>query len=268
VLGAHLDALFVQNKERKGREQAAAQHGMPAGRSSRQWYLDAAQWVTDCGALGGGAGAGAGNGDIKTEASGGAGGAGSGARPSAAPEVDEDEEMVVPADENFARCPVSNEVFQTVWDDEEGDVMYRNAVKVLLTEEADADLYAVSQNTSQPGVRYALVHKRMALDGWLAAGKAVCLKDAMALRRKQPTGLQLPDYAKAGNVDEDEDDVFVVLPSKDNDNTSANSDNANMEISAGDDGTDAAEITAESKMDIDDDDLGLHSSVVEAEAKE
>lgn len=123
--------------------------------------------------------------------------------------VEEDEEMVVPADENFPRCPVSNEVFQTFWDFEEGDYMYRNAVKVLLTEDADSELYRVSQNTSQPGARYALVHKRMALDGWVASGKAVSLKDAMVLRKTNP---ELVDYAKAGNVDDDEDDVFVVLP--------------------------------------------------------
>lgn len=204
VLMAHLDSLFIQNKEKKSREQGQSGGSVsaPVTRISRQWYLDATQWVTDCGALGGistsitnGNSQGK---DSKIDASYGS---------STSPAVDDDEEMVVPADESFPRCPVSNEVFQTVWDDEEGDFMYRNAVKVLLTEEADSQLYSVSQNTSQPGVRYALVHKRMALDGWLASGKAVSLKEAMMLRKQDPS---IVDYAAAGNVDDDEDDVFVL----------------------------------------------------------
>lgn len=169
------------------------------------------QWVTDCGALG----------------TGGAGGSGAslsgrpdkGGPSSGAPVFDDDEEMVVPADENFPRCPVSNEVFEPIWDNEEGDFMYRNAVKVLLTEEADPKLYSKSQNTHQPGVRYALIHKRMALDGWLEIGKAISLKDAMLLRKSNPIGMA--DYAAAGNVDEDEDDVFVILSERDTESNSA-----------------------------------------------
>lgn len=184
----------MQNKEKRAREQMASERSS----QSRQWYLDATQWVTDCGALGG---SGAMTGGVTA--------VGADGTTISAALVEEDEEMVVPADENFPRCPVSNEVFQTFWDFEEGDYMYRNAVKVLLTEDADSELYRVSQNTSQPGARYALVHKRMALDGWVASGKAVSLKDAMVLRKTNP---ELVDYAKAGNVDDDEDDVFVVLP--------------------------------------------------------
>lgn len=226
---AHLDSLFVQNKEKKLREQSQG-GGSGSTRNTRQWYLDADQWITDCGALGGGsfivskAAAATPSGDKHSE------------KDSGAPAVDDDEEMVVPADENFPRCPVSNEVFQTVWDDEEGDFMYRNAVKVLLTEDADAELYGVSQNTSQPGVRYALVHKRMALDGWIASGKAVSLKDAMILKKQNS---EMADFAVAGNVDIDEEDVFVILPSNGESNGRSSGDANSSGV-----------VAAESKMDV------------------
>ena len=123
--------------------------------------------------------------------------------------------MVVLADENFPRCPVSNEVFRTIWDEEEGDFMYRNAVRVLLTNDADPELYLVSRPTPVDNVRYALVHKRMALDGWLAAEKAITVNEAMILRKKklrENIDNAFPDYAAAACVDEDESDVFVLMP--------------------------------------------------------
>ena len=69
------------------------------------------------------------------------------------------EEFVVPADENFTRCPVSKEAFETVWDDEEGAFMYRNAVKVLVTDAADKDLFKLALPTDQTGMGYLIVHK-------------------------------------------------------------------------------------------------------------
>ena len=69
------------------------------------------------------------------------------------------EEFVVPADENFTRCPVSKEAFETVWDDEEGAFMYRNAVKVLVTDAADKELFKMALPTEQTGMGYLIVHK-------------------------------------------------------------------------------------------------------------
>jgi hypothetical protein len=39
-------------------------------------------------------------------------------------------EFIVPADEHFPRCPVSKEMFETFFDEDEGEMMFRNAAKV------------------------------------------------------------------------------------------------------------------------------------------
>jgi hypothetical protein len=120
--------------------------------------------------------------------------------------------MVVPADESFPRCPVSHEVFVTFWDNEEGDYMYRNAVRVLLTEVADPALFKLAQPTSIAGVKYILVHKGLVLDRWLEAGRAVTVQSAMTQRRLHGSTSSLPDYAAADGLEEDEADVFVLMP--------------------------------------------------------
>ena len=181
--------------------------GGASGRYSRQWYWDADRWVSDSAAS-------EKSGANAADNSSAAGQLSSG---QSATKADEDEEeMVVLADENFPRCPVSNEVFMTFWDEEEGDIMYRNAVRVVLTASADPQLFSVSKPTSVDGVRYALVHKRLALDEWLDSGKAVTVKDAMSqkFRQTRADGAALPDYAAAAGVDDQETDVFVILPNQ------------------------------------------------------
>ena len=165
-------------------------------RTCRQWYSTVNQWVTDFSALVGGVnknqnqGPESGDGNVSTVT----------------------EEYVVPADEHFTRCPVSKEVFETVWDEDEGEFMYRNAVKVLVTELADPELYKLSMSTEQDGVQYIIVHKLLVLDGWLQSGRAETLKgatlryEAMGRGNDKVTALLL-----AAGEDEDEDDVFVML---------------------------------------------------------
>lgn len=121
------------------------------------------------------------------------------------------EEMVVPADEYFTRCPVSKEVFETVWDQEEGEIMYRNAVKVMVTEKADPALYALSRATCRDGIRYAIVHKQLVLDEWIESGRVETLSNTVlryAAMGKPEIGTQL---AEAAEESEDEEDVFVLL---------------------------------------------------------
>ena len=40
------------------------------------------------------------------------------------------ETHAMPADENFVRCPVTKEGFETPWDDRQGEFVYKNAAKV------------------------------------------------------------------------------------------------------------------------------------------
>ena len=84
-------------------------------------------------------------------------------------------EMIVPADEHFTRCPVSHETFVPEWDPEEGDYMYRNAVKVLVTQQADPRLYEDSCDTGHPAIKYAIVHQKLVMEGaWTISCLPVC----------------------------------------------------------------------------------------------
>jgi hypothetical protein len=202
-----------------------------AVREYRDWYCTSAQWITDFSALSVSGGAAAGSSSSGAGAAGnnlnGPGSAGSkgGGAKSA-----EEEEYILPADEHFTRCPVSREVFECVWDDAEGEMMFRNAVKVLLTEAADPALFRVAQPvpwlqeedqggspSTAPAVRYLIVHKLLVLDPWLAAGKAVPLQDALIRYKTAAVVGGSGGQAKAERLlaavgqDDDEDDVFVLL---------------------------------------------------------
>lgn len=174
-------------------------------REYREWYCTTAQWVTDFSAL-----RLSGEAAPSSSSSGGRGGADGG--PGGA-----EEEYVVPADEHFTRCPVSREVFECLWDEEEGEMMYRNAVKVLVTEAADPVMYAQAQPVPwaiDTPVRYLIVHKLLVLDQWLSSGKAVPLQDA-CIRYKTTggaTGQQRAERLQSAvGEDEDEEDIFVLL---------------------------------------------------------
>lgn len=108
---------------------------------------------------------------------------------------------VVPFDEQFTRCPVSKEQFETFWDDDEGGLMFRNAVKVLVTEAADANIFQLGKPTSVADVRYCVVHKLLVMDGWVSNGKAVRLSSLSTEKQ---------DLVNAAG-DEDEDDIFVII---------------------------------------------------------
>lgn len=88
---------------------------------------------------------------------------------------------IVPADEYFPRCPISNETFEQFWDPAKGEFMYRNAVKMLVTEEADSSFFRVAMpyNSANPLVRYAIVHKLLTFDSWLAMHRVVSLESLL-----------------------------------------------------------------------------------------
>mmetsp|Transcript_15939 Transcript_15939/g.32286 ORF Transcript_15939/g.32286 Transcript_15939/m.32286 type:complete len:916 (+) Transcript_15939:79-2826(+) len=206
-----------------------------AVREYRDWYCTCTQWVTDFNALGTVSGPGAGT----ATSTSGTGSTGSGVVTSATTsgtvtmtngaaagvQKEEEEEFILPADEFFPRCPVSREVFECLWDEEEGEMMYRNAVKVLLTERADPVLFKSAQpvpwqqqeeenGTAMHPVRYLIVHKILVLDQWLTAGKAVPLQDALT-RYKAMGGSAGQAWADklmdAVGEDDDEEDIFVLF---------------------------------------------------------
>lgn len=113
----------------------------------------------------------------------------------------DNEEFVISFDENFNRCPVSRESFETFWDDDEGGLMFRNAVKVLLNESTDRALFALSKPTLSQDIRYCIVHKLLVVDGWIAEGKACALSEFFGSNRDA--------FIEAAGED-DENDVFVV----------------------------------------------------------
>jgi hypothetical protein len=190
-LAAHLDALFARNRERTRVETMGKVVFRPP-------FCQLGAWVTDFNKL-----------KVQTAEGGEEGAAGAGA---ALDGLQADEERVLLADEYFTRCPVSKEVFEDIWDYEDGDIYYRNAVKILLAEVADPQLFKNSRPTSRPSVRYCIVHKSLVLDGWLEAGRATVLRNAV--ERYQAVGqneLAADLLAAAGADEAAQDDVFVLL---------------------------------------------------------
>jgi hypothetical protein len=171
-LARHLDYLF--KKSSGERTEKRLEH--------RSWYGTVNVWMEVGGNVD--------NGDDRGDSSGGAA-------------LGEEEDVYVASfDEHFTRCPVSREMFETYWDDEEGGLMFRNAVKVLVTELGDKSVFAVSKPTEVDGVRYCVVHKLLVLDGWVAGGKAVrlsCFEEAGSKEK----------FVEAAGDDDDED-VFVI----------------------------------------------------------
>lgn len=208
-LQAHTNRFLEQKKvQQKRKDQQITSLG---SRQTRDLYCKLSQWITDFNALNGGVNS------KRLLSSGESASAGAvAAVGSSGSNSSSNEEFIIPADEFFPRCPISKERFETFWDDEEGELMYRHAVKVLLTESADADLFKLARPTlavDDSGVRYLLVHKVLVLDKWQAEGRVVTLKDAAL--RYEPMGergkLFIQRMRASAGEDEDEEDVFVLL---------------------------------------------------------
>lgn len=206
-LQKHTDAFLEQKKLLRKKKDSV--------REFREWFCTAAQWVSDFNAL---QRAGSTNGDHGS----GVGGLSvdatrtSGLSENGKIETPQ-EELICPADENFIRCPISKEVFENVWDEDEGEYMYRNAVKILITEDADAAYYKLGKPTAATGVRYIIVQKLLVLDSLLEQGKAATLSEV--IERYMATGAKSRSagiYAtveklKEASVGDHPDDIFVML---------------------------------------------------------
>jgi hypothetical protein len=171
----------------------------------RNWFATCVQWVSDFNAL---------HGDHHTDHS----LLHTQAKSTKTSSVQGSEEskrvFVVPADDIFTRCPVSKEVFETFWDQEEGEFMFRNAAKVLVTQAADENIFKISQPTSHQSVKYCILHKLLVLDGLIANGRADTLRHATA--RYLSTGTvvakdKVAELVAAVGNDDNQDDIFVIL---------------------------------------------------------
>lgn len=127
------------------------------------------------------------------------------------------ESFAVPADENFVRCPFSQESFDKFFDNVEGCFMYRNAVKVLVSEKSNSSIYqkgkaAVDPDTEEKleGLRYLIVYKPLIVDQWIQEGKAITLEEA--IQRYESLGdTNLTDLLKQAAGEEDVENMFFVL---------------------------------------------------------
>lgn len=137
---------------------------------------------------------------------------------SGASTISSEEEFLVPADENFPRCPMSKEVFSQKWDVDEGELMYKNAAKVLCTAAADATVYRLGKPTvpaASAGIRYVIVHKELVLDDWRRAGRAASLKETKERYEAVTSGPSKAAYIaaleEAAGDSVDDSKVFVML---------------------------------------------------------
>lgn len=129
------------------------------------------------------------------------------------------EEFILPADENFVRCPFSNEAFEKFFDNTEGEFMYRNAVKVLVTESGNPSIYkqgkpAIDNESEEEidGLRYVIVNKILIVDRWIQEGKASTLKDALSRYGSiGGSAVFLMEKLRSAAGEEDPEDVFVIL---------------------------------------------------------
>jgi len=181
-LAKHMDSYLARKEiERKSANEL----------SYRQYYCTLLQWVSDFNAL-------ETNSNLKTN-------------PAALLQksMKLEESIPLPFDENFMRCPVSKESFERTFEKNEGEWMYKNASKVLVSEDADANIYKLGQSTSEPSIRYLIVHNELVLKDWLNCGRATTLKDAK--ERYEAIGAGDDIFIKSLEKAADGEVVYVML---------------------------------------------------------
>jgi len=186
-LAKHMDSCIARKEiERKALISGEMNH--------RQWYCNVSQWVSDFNAL-----------ETKSNL----------IKSNTSEIVTKNnllsqQNVPLPFDENFMRCPVSKESFERIFDDDEGEWMYKNAAKILVSEAADASVYKLGQPTIEPSIRYLIVHRQLVLDDWINCGRASSIQGAKeryeAMGASDDTFIKTLEKAAA-----DDEDVFVML---------------------------------------------------------
>ena len=122
------------------------------------------------------------------------------------------QEYSVLADEMFTRCPVSRERFVSTFDEDSGDMWYKQAAKVFVTAAADVTVFNLGKDTVHPKIRYVIVNKPLVLDSWIEVGKAA--KFGNTVERYEAMGGEYGEKImdlKTAAGGEDEDMCFVML---------------------------------------------------------
>lgn len=125
---------------------------------------------------------------------------------------DVSQEYSVLADELFTRCPVSRERFVSTFDEDNGELWYKHAVKVFVSAAADVTVFNLGKDTIHPKIRYVIVNKPLVLDNWIETGKAA--KFSNTIRRYENMGGEYGEKIedlKTAAAEEDEDMCFVML---------------------------------------------------------
>ncbi len=163
-----------------------------SSRQSRQWYCTVDQWITEFDSLTTNK-----HGSITAESQNNAVAL---------------EQFVVPVDEDFPRCPISGEPFVRS-EDEDGEELYRDAVKVLVTPRTP-HIFEKSHPLGHmmddiDSMRYMIVHKTLVMDSWLREGKSTTLEEVF----KHPSccGLNRDLLKKAATDEQDDDEIFVMV---------------------------------------------------------
>ena len=124
----------------------------------------------------------------------------------------DNEEYIVPADEYFVRCPISKEQFEKIWDENEGEYMYRNAVKILVTQKANTMIYELGKPTNHSLIHYLIVRKPLIVDNWLSEGLTKTLNEAIKYYQSINYDINyINNLISFIETEEDGDDIFVLL---------------------------------------------------------
>ena len=119
------------------------------------------------------------------------------------------ETYVVPADEIFPRCQICKESFETIWDQDEGELYYNNAIKLLVTNKGNSDLFNQGAETLNELVHYCIVH----MDG---CGMTEFLEQGIAdnlhqIKAKYKNKIVTEIFESAIGSDDEVDDIFCIL---------------------------------------------------------
>jgi len=98
-----------------------------------------------------------------------------------------------------------------VWDEAEGETLYKDAVKVFVTIKADSNIFKLGKPTRRDSVNYVIVHKALVLDSWIENGRTATYRETVERYKTMGKSKEEINALIAAGEDEDADKVFVML---------------------------------------------------------